>query len=146
MNAKRLCLVVGAIAGTLLFTQCSTPDTRIQANPEVFAKLTPEQQALVKAGQIGINFSSDAVKLALGDPDRVSVRTDADGQSTIWHYVTYEADGHYLFRGYYHIGRRGWWWGGYPYYMDYPQRTVRDRFRVMFKNDKVVSITEEITP
>lgn len=124
---------------------CSTPSTRIKANPEIFARLTPEQQSLVKAGQIALGFDMDAVKLALGDPDRITVRTDADGRREIWHYATYEADGRILFSGYYHTSRN--WWGvgwEYPYYLDYPARRVRDRFRVLFNpSGKVAAITEE---
>lgn len=123
---------------------CSTPATRIKANPEAFARLTAEQQSLVKAGQVALGFDFDAVKLALGDPDRVTTRTDADGQTVVWHYLTYEADGRMLFTGYYHTAR-GWWGGAaYPYYLDYPNRRVRDRFSVQFKSGRVSAITQEL--
>lgn len=136
-------LLVSAVAG-LCLAGCSTPETRIKANPEAFARLTPQQQAMVKAGQIGLGFDQEAVKLALGDPDRVAVRTDAKGETVIWQYVTYESDGRILYTGYYHSGRRWWGWGSpYPYYLDYPERRVRDRFRVEFKAGRVVSIVED---
>ena len=136
-------LFIAALAAAVV-TGCSTPATRIKANPEVFAKLDPQQQALVRAGQIALGFDADAVKLALGDPDRVSVRTTADGETAIWHYVTYEADGRVLFTGYYHSGRRWWGWGpSYAYYLDYPNRRVRDHFRVEFKRGLVSAITED---
>jgi hypothetical protein len=123
---------------------CSTPATRIKANPEAFARLTAEQQTLVKAGQVALGFDFDAVKLALGDPDRVTTRTDADGQTVVWRYLTYEADGRMLFTGYYHTAR-GWWGGAaYPYYLDYPNRRVRDRFSVQFKSGRVSAITQEL--
>ena len=123
---------------------CSTPATRIRANPEAFARLTVDQQSLVKAGQVALGFDFEAVKLALGDPDRVTTRTDADGQTVVWHYLTYEADGRMLFTGYYHTGR-GWWGrAAYPYYLDYPNRRVRDRFSVQFKNGRVSAITQEL--
>ena len=123
---------------------CSTPATRIKANPEAFARLTVEQQSLVKAGQVALGFDFEAVKLALGDPDRVTTRTDADGQTVVWHYLTYEADGRMLFTGYYHTGR-GWWGrAAYPYYLDYPNRRVRDRFSVQFKSGRVSAITQEL--
>jgi hypothetical protein len=123
---------------------CSTPATRIKANPEAFARLTVDQQSLVKAGQVALGFDFEAVKLALGDPDRVTTRTDADGQTVVWHYLTYEADGRMLFTGYYHTGR-GWWGrAAYPYYLDYPNRRVRDRFSVQFKSGRVSAITQEL--
>ena len=123
---------------------CSTPATRIKANPEVFARLDPQQQALVRAGQIALGFDFEGVKLALGDPDRVTVRTTSDGETVIWHYVTYEANGRVLFTGYYHTSRRWWGWGpSYAYYLDYPNRRERDRFRVEFKRGVVSAITED---
>ncbi len=126
---------------------CSTPATRIKANPDAFARLTSQQQALVQAGQIALGFDFEAVKLALGEPDRIAVRIDADGETVIWHYVSYEANGHVLFTGHYHTGRRWWGWGpSYAYYLDYPDRRVRDRFRVDFKRGLVAAITADQSP
>ena len=136
-----LLIVAMATAG---LTACSTPSTRIRANPEVFSQLTSDQQDLVRNGRIGLGFSTDAVKLALGDPDRVTTTEDNDGVTTVWHYASYEADGHPLYTGYYHAGRG--WWGGPPasfYYLDYPNRHVRDRFRVTFRSNRVSAITAE---
>ena len=136
--------VVAALVAAFNFAGCSTPATRIRANPEAFARLTPQQQALVQAGQIALGFDMDAVKLAVGDPDRVAVRTDADGETVIWRYVTYEFGGRPLYTGYYHTSRRWWGWGpAYPYYLDYPERRVRERFRVEFRRGRVASITED---
>lgn len=136
-----LLLVAGAIA---LLAGCSTPTTRINNNPEVFARLTPEQQDLIKQGKVAIGFDMPMVKLALGDPDRIKVRTDAHGDSEIWSYVSYEADdGVPLYRGYYHR----YYYGGpgpiYPYYMGYPSRREHEHFRVVFRNGRVVSIENE---
>lgn len=143
MNAPHRIGKLLVIIGALGLTGCATPESRIKANPEVYARLTPEQQALVRAGQVGLGFGFDAVKLALGDPDRVTTRTDADGETVVWHYLAYEADGRMLYTGYYHSSRA--WWGGpaYAYYLDYPHRHVRDRFRVQFRNGRVSAITEE---
>ena len=136
-------LLIAAV-GTFWMTGCSTHATRIHANPEIYARLAPEQQALVRAGQVALGFDFDAVKLALGDPDRVTTRTDADGQTVVWHYLTYEAGGRALYTGYYHTAR-GWWGGArYPYYMDFPDRRVRDRFSVQFKSGKVAAITQDL--
>ena len=147
MKTNRKLLTALALVGTLLLAACSTVESRIRDNPEAFARLTADQQVLVKAGQVALGFRSEAVKLALGDPDRVSTRTDADGVATIWRYVTYEANGRPLYSGYYHFGRRGWGlWGGYPYYLDYPHRTVRERFRVEFRQDRVTAITQDAEP
>lgn len=136
-------IFLGVLAAIWL-AGCSTPATRIKANPEAFNRLTPQQKTLVEAGQIALGFSEEAVKLALGDPDRVFVRTDTSGETAIWHYVTYEANGQILYTGYYHTGRYGWGWGvAYPYYLDFPDRRVRDRFRVELKRGVVSAITED---
>lgn len=142
--------------GALFLGACSTPASRIQADPATFNRLTPQQQALVKVGQVSIGMDMSTVKLALGDPDRTTMRTDSSGQSQIWHYVTYEDNGVMLYTGYYHRGWRrgggwgggwggwGWWGPDYPYYMDYPNRSVHDRFRVEFgPNNLVSSVTQE---
>jgi len=132
-------LAIAALAAVVL-AGCSTPSTRISANPAEYAKLTPDQQALVKAGQPGLGFDMEAVKLALGDPDHVTTIQTKDGIDTVWHYVSYEADGRVLFTGYYHAGR-GWWGGPNAYYyLDYPNRRVHDRFRVIFRDGRVTTI------
>jgi hypothetical protein len=134
-------------ACTALILGCSTPDSRIRNSPDEFARLNPDQQALVKAGQIAPGFDMGAVKLALGDPDRVVIITDAQGEHQVWHYVTYESyEGVVIYTGYYH---RYWGWGGprfyggIPYYDGYPAR-IHDRIRVVFDTTgRVKSIEQE---
>ena len=134
MKPRQIGSIVLGVLAALCLAGCSTPATRIKANPEAFARLTPQQ----------LGFDQEAVKLALGEPDRVAVRTDADGETIIWHYVTYESNGRMLFTGHYHTGRHWWGWGAaYPYYLDFPDRRVRDRFRVDFKRGLVAAITED---
>jgi hypothetical protein len=152
MKTPKICLFLAGAVGALILGACSTPDTRIQADPATFARLTPQQQAMVKAGQVSIGMDMPTVKLAMGDADRVTMRSDTNGQTQVWHYVTYEDNGVILYTGYYHrgwSGRRGWggwgWWGpDYPYFMDYPNRSVHDRLRVEFgANNLVVAVTQE---
>ena len=116
-------------------------------SPDVFARLNPDQQALVKAGQIAVGFDMDAVKLALGDPTHVTVSTDKNGQHEVWHYTTYEdSSGVVIYNGYYH--RWGGWggprfWGDVGYYNGYPVR-IHDRIRVEFDgNNRVAEIQQE---
>jgi hypothetical protein len=137
-------LLAAAALGAGLLAGCSTVSSRIQDNPGLFASLPPNQQALVRQGKAGVGMDMATVRLALGDPDRVTTRTTAAGESKVWHYSDYEDDdGVFLYTGYYHR----WWglngWGAYPYYMDYPGRRVRDRFRVAFQNGRVVSVEQE---
>ncbi len=91
----------------------------------------------------------DSVKLALGDPTRVVVRTDSTGQHQVWHYVTYEDyQGVVIYTGYYHR-YRGWggpfFYGGLPYYDGYPAR-VHDRIRVVFGPNNLVTAIEQEMP
>jgi hypothetical protein len=138
--------ILALAGGLVLLAGCSTPETRISKNPEVFARLTSEQQQLIKEGKVGIGFDMAMVKLALGDPDRVRIRTDRRGESEIWSYVTYEGDdGMLLYRGYYH--RYYYGYGGmpfYPYYLGYPSRHEHEHFRVVFHDGKVVAIEKEM--
>ena len=125
---------------------CATPQARIERNPELFARLTPEEQQLVREGKVGLGFTPEMVRLALGDPDRVYSRTDANGTNESWSYTTYEsADGMMLYRGYYHR-YYGYGYGMdpfYPYYMSYPSRREREFFKVVFTGGRVSSIERQ---
>ena len=147
MKTTRNILFSAALLGAALLAGCESPDSRIRNSPDIFARLTPDQQALVKAGQIAVGFDMDAVKLALGDPTHITVNTDKNGQHEVWHYTTYEdASGVVIYSGYYH--RWGGWggprfWGDVGYYNGYPVR-VHDRIRVEFdSNMRVASIQQE---
>jgi hypothetical protein len=130
-----------AFVGLVWLAGCATPDARIKKNPEAFDRCTPQQQELIRQGKISVGFDEEMVRLALGDPDRSTTRTDASGQSEVWHYATYETDdGVLLYAGYYH---RFCGPAFYPYYLDYPTRREHDHFKVSFKDGKVVSIEEE---
>jgi len=138
MKTIRISYLIATAFAAAFLAGCSTPSTRIRDNPAEFTRLTPAQQSLVLAGQPGLGFDMDAVKLALGDPDRVTTIQTKDGTDTVWHYASYEADGRLLYTGSYFAGRRGWGGPYEYYYLDYPNRHMRDRFRVGF-HDGVVS-------
>ena len=129
-----LVLVMGGLAG------CAGPEARIKKNPELFARLTPEQRALVKAGKVAIGFDEDMVKLAVGEPDRKWVRTDAEGTSEVWSYTTWESVGGLpLYRGWYHC-----YYDPAPtYYLNYPDRKEHEYFKVVLKGGKVTAVEQE---
>jgi hypothetical protein len=132
----------GLIA-VLTLAGCATPEARIEKNPALFASLAPADQQAIKEGRAGIGFTPEMVKLALGDPDRVSTRTDASGTSEVWRYTTYETEGGlYLYRGYYH---RYYGFGDplFPYYMSYPGRRDRDYLKLTFTDGRVSTIEED---
>lgn len=99
---------------------------------------------MIRRGQVAVGFNAEMVRLALGEPDRYTTRTDQDGMSEIWHYVTYDGPtGVPLYRGWYH---RYYMWGDplYPFYMEYPDRRERDRFSVVFRNGTVRALEREV--
>lgn len=137
---KTILHLLAFLGAVTLFAGCSTPEARIQKNPELFNRLAPEQQNLIRAGKVAVGFDYDMVRLALGDPDRVTERTTAAGKAEVWQYLTYESnDGVLLYSGYYHR-----YWGDpyFPHYLLYTSYRVHSRMRVIFKNGKV-AVTEE---
>jgi hypothetical protein len=137
-------LLLFTAAGALVFSSaCSTPTARIRQNPAFFAQLAPEQQEMIRRGEVAVGFNAEMVRLALGEPDRYTVRTNQDGSSEVWHYVTYNGPtGLPLYRGWYH---HYYMWGDplYPYYLNVPDRRERDRFSIVFRNGTVTSLERE---
>jgi hypothetical protein len=75
--------------GTLILTSCSTPQTRISENPDLYQSLSHRDQALVTQGQIRIGMSKTAVWLAWGSPDRKIVGNMGGGPTETWLYIYY---------------------------------------------------------
>ncbi|HYC70760.1 MAG TPA: hypothetical protein VEB66_06105 [Opitutaceae bacterium] len=129
--------------GLAVLAGCTTPEARIRRNPELFGSLTTEQQDLIRRGQVAVGFTAEMVRLALGEPDRLATRRDADGTSEVWHYVTYELPtGSPLYRGWYH---RYYMWRDplYPWYLDSDTRRERERFSVVFREGTVTALEHE---
>lgn len=158
MKTRNLILPVLAAAGLLLASGCSTVESRIAQNQEFFNALKPDQQALIKKGEVAIGFDAEMVKLAVGDPDYVRERTDVTGQAEVWGYTNWETyDGVVLYRGYYHRhwggfhGRRGYYayWDSpyfmFPYFEAFPQRRARDYLKITFRNGRVTEIDRELS-
>ncbi|HQF38874.1 MAG TPA: hypothetical protein PK322_07125 [Opitutaceae bacterium] len=137
---KRYLLLLGCLLGLAVFAGCSTPQTRIRQNPELFNNLAPGDQELIKQGKVAVGFTPEMVKLAVGDPDRVYTRTDATGKNEAWVYTSYTSHGGTMvyYRGFYHRRHPGM----YAYFADYNDREVVERYRVTFKEGKVASIEE----
>ena len=144
MKTSKLLLGLGALLLAVGLAGCATPEARIEKNPAAFARLSPTQQEMIKKGQVGVGFDQEMVKLALGEADRVRARTDAQGTTEVWSYVTYDGENGYpLYRGFYH---RYYGWGDplYPYYTNYSSRRTREQLRINFDaTGKVSSIEQE---
>ena len=155
-------LLLPSLLVSLLLGACASPQTRIDSSPDTFQALNAEQQALVKQGKIAIGFSEEAVKLALGEPDRVTQRTEEKGKSTIWRYVEHDgiaySDGYYPgFAAFGSYGRPIGVYGGVGFYGGGPfgprvttiytgggTDVERERLRVVFVDGKVTAIEEEV--
>jgi hypothetical protein len=74
-----------AVIAALFFVQCSsTPKTRIEKNPQMFAKLNAQDRNLVYKGLIREGMTRDAVFLAWGRPDSVSIGVNRGRESETW--------------------------------------------------------------
>ena len=79
------------LLAALLLVGCATPEARIRRNPALFASFPPEVQARVRQGHIALGFSQPAVRMALGDPDRVYHRiTSTNTANEVWAYTSYD--------------------------------------------------------
>jgi hypothetical protein len=136
------------VAALMLGGCSSTPESRIEKNPQAFERLSDDEKEKVLRGEITIGFSQEMVLLALGDPDRTSTRTTADGSFENWAYL-----GQRLVRNpYYHHGFAHSRWYYCPYRRGYVRYRpmfhhhpdfVRENYTeklVQFKEGKVVSI------
>ena len=81
--------------GTLVLTSCSTPQTRISENPNLYQSLSQRDQALVSQGQIRIGMSPTAVWMAWGTTDRKIVGNMGGGPTETWIYTYYGSYPHY---------------------------------------------------
>lgn len=136
---------VAVIAASLLLAGCASPESRIKDDPSGFAAATEEQQALIRKGEIAIGFKPEFVKLALGEPDRITEHTDANGVELTWHYT--ETNPTYMSRAGYRDPYFGPLYPG-PFVSPLlvPAATIAapsvetDRLRVLFRNGAVAAI------
>lgn len=71
---------------SLLFAGCSTPDSRVKKNEAAFNTWPAAVQENVRAGKVDVGYTQEMVRVALGDPDRRSSRTTANGTADVWIY------------------------------------------------------------
>ena len=132
-----MCKIGWTLLAVATLSACATsPDARIERSPEAFAALSPEQQERVKQGSVGVGFDAAAVRLAIGEADRIVERETAEGQTQVWVYYA-------IVPGYYNNGYCG---AGFPYFNNqyYCRPPVptqyEERTRVVFQDGKVISI------
>ncbi len=71
----------------LLFTACSTTDSRIKKHQTEFDAYPPEIQDSIRKGLVNPGFTEDMVFMALGDPDRKYTRITATQRISVWSYT-----------------------------------------------------------
>jgi hypothetical protein len=81
--------ILGLGVSALVFTSCSTPQTRISEHPNLYQSLSHRDQALVTQGQIRVGMSPTAAWLAWGSPDRKIMGNMGGGPTETWVYVYY---------------------------------------------------------
>ncbi len=68
---------------------CNTFDRRAQEKADVFATLSPEDQARLEQKVIRVGDTTDMVYIALGHPDERRQTATADGETIAWIYNRY---------------------------------------------------------
>lgn len=151
MQPTRLIFLLG-LAG-LLVGCVSTPQTRVERNPDLFATFSEEEKALILEGNIELGFTKEMVLLAAGSPDRKTKKTTRDGVREEWTYFKYgpPRSGY----GYGHYGGWGYYGGSYSPYLSYHRsfypfpafhhrgRKIKDLV-VNFENGEVVAFEEDV--
>ncbi len=82
-------MLLSALSAGLMLASCvpSTPQTRIDRNPQVFSSLVDKQKSLVERGELGRGMTRDAVFLAWGPASRI-FQGSKNGKSTErWDYA-----------------------------------------------------------
>ncbi len=82
MKKHHLILLLPLVA---IFAACSsTPASRIARRQSAFDSWPVEVREQVSAGRVALGFTAEQVRVALGEPDRVFVRTTGSGDSEVW--------------------------------------------------------------
>ena len=124
-----------------LLAACASPDRSISDDPESFNKLTAEQQAQVRKGDISVGMPDFGVQLALGRPDSITERTEAKGVVQIWHYKQQQT----TVTGIDYVGfYNPYYFPGFAPVVVNNVEPAGDRVRVFFDHQKVVAIEKEI--
>lgn len=143
MKHTALVRSLGLLALASVLAGCATPASRIKRNPELFNSLPPEVQQGVQEGRVEIGYPRDAVRLALGAPNREYTRRTGDGTVQVWSYTkeyttTERQRVNARMRAPDESGRvrtfSDWFW------VDIDRRHEYERLRIEFEDDRVTAI------
>ena len=118
-NKLWFALVVALLASFL--AGCSTVESRIKSNPQIYTSLSAGDQALVRQGQIREGISKAAVFLAWDNPDRIRSGVRLGHPFEVWVYITTRTTvlpDYYYYPGFYQFGyfRGGVWRHNHHFY------------------------------
>lgn len=150
MNLPRFLRAALSLSALALLASCASPlEKRIERNPDLFSKLSPSDQLLVRQGRLREGMTQEAVFLAWGRPDGVAEGVQKGVKTEQWTYLGSQPVYTDTFYGGWGWGgwgapgwRRGWgycgpwdpYWGGYGTSVTYvPYRSAS----VSFRNDRV---------
>lgn len=86
MHLKTMFKFYLPLMAAFLLAGCSTPQSRARGHAELMESLSPEDRALIEAGEVDLGFTREMVEVALGEPDRTYVERTAEGETVIWAY------------------------------------------------------------
>ncbi len=144
-------LVLYLVVAGLLMGCVSTPQTRIDKNPDLFASFSAEQKALILKGEIELGFTKEMVLMAAGMPDRKTKKKTEAGVGEVWTYFSFYPRPVISGFGYYgnhfsyypyggHYGRGSY----YPFPTFYYRGKREKNLVVDFRNGEVVAFEMQI--
>lgn len=87
MKSSSKLLASGFVFCIVILLSCSTPDSRIRKNQELFDSYPAGVQENIRAGKVDVGYTEDMVRMALGDPNETAVNKTAQGEVHIWAYT-----------------------------------------------------------
>ncbi len=128
------CNYKGRALVLLLLAACASPSSRIKKHAALFDAYPPNIQARIKAGAVDVGFDQDMVRMALGEPARVSSRKTADSSQEVW---SYGATG---VRPGFGFGFGSGFGGGFGGVSVGGEAPERERDKVVFEHGRVVAV------
>ena len=135
---KKLGFPLVLVVVALVVAACATPERRIAQNPELFESFPPEVQENVRQGIIQIGYDRDMVRIALGNPDRMSTRRREGEELEVWTYTgVYHTTETYRVRDFGRFSTMD-----QNIVVDRTRRHAYERMRVEFKNGEVIAVEQ----
>ncbi len=107
--------LVLALLGSILISSCasSSPQSRIEQNPKLFADLSAKDRVLVQRGVIREGMTKNAVFLSWGTPDQTAVGRRSGRETENWTYLGQRPIRTVSMNMGYGFGYGGFGYGGY---------------------------------